>query len=173
MRRGGAFVVVAALAVSGCALQPIYAGGARSEAVQALASIQVDPIPGRAGFLVRSALQDRLGSAAGAGRYRLVIELDDAIEGFAIRRDDSTTRERRTLRARYQLNSADGSRTLLDATARTDAGIDVVRSSDYAVVAAENTALERLAVDLVEEIMTRLAVLARTTPELQASASRP
>lgn len=173
MKRIAAFAVAAALALSGCGLRPIYAGGASSEAAQALASIRVDPIPGRAGFLVSSALQDRLGDTPADARYRLVVELDDAIEGFAIRRDDSTTRERRTLRARYQLVTADGSRTLLDATARTDAGIDVVQSSDFAVVAAENTALERLAVDIAEEIVTRLAVLARTSPELQAGAARP
>ena len=54
--------------------------------------------------------------------------------------------------------------------ARSDAGIDVVRSSDFAVIAAENSALERLAVELAEQIGTRLALLARTTPELQATA---
>lgn len=162
------------LGLGGCALQPIYAGGARSEAAQALAGIDVAPIPDRAGFLVRSALQDRLGGSGASGApYRLEVELDDAIEGFAIRRDDSSTRERRTLRARYRLVSADGTRTLLDATARTDAGIDVVRSSELAVVAAEDTALERLATDLAEQIVTRLAVLARTSSELRAAPAQP
>lgn len=165
--------LVAALLLAGCGLQPIYSGGAQSSAAQALASVEVAPIPDRAGFLVRSALQDRLGGARSNALYRLEVELDDQIEGFAIRRDDSTTRERRTLRARYRLVTADGSRTLIDATARTDAGIDVVRSSNYAVVAAENSALERLAVDLAEQISTRLALLARTTPELQAAPARP
>jgi len=167
-----ALAVAAALALGGCGLQPIYAGGSRSEAAQALGAVEVAPIPDRAGFLVRSALQDRLGTGGGA-RYRLEVELDDRIEGFAIRRDDSTTRERRTLRARYRLITADGSRTLLDATARTDAGIDVVRSSDFAVVAAENTALERLAIDLAEQIAARLALLARTSPEMRADAPTP
>jgi LPS-assembly lipoprotein len=168
-----AFAVLASLALASCGLQPIYAGGAQSGAARALAAIEVAPIPERAGFLVRSALQDRLGGASADARYRLEVELDDKIEGFAIRRDDSTTRERRTLRARYRLVTADGSRTLIDATARTDAGIDVVRSSNFAVVAAENTALERLAVDLAEQIATRLALLARTSPDLQAPAARP
>lgn len=166
-------IALAPLALAACALQPIYSGGARSDAARALAGIDVAPIPDRAGFLVRSALRERLGGAAESPRYRLEVELDDKIEGFAIRRDDSSTRERRTLRARYRLVSADGSRTLIDATARTDAGIDVVRSSEFAVVAAENTALERLAVDIAEQIATRLALLARTTPELQGQPARP
>ena len=168
-----AFVVSALLALAGCGLQPIYSGGANGTARQLLANIEVAPIPDRAGYLVRNALQDRLGTPAGAAGYRLEVELDDAIEGFGIRRDDTTTRERRTLRARYRLVTADGTRTLLDAAARTDAGVDVVRSSDFATVAAENTALERLAVDLAEQIGTRVALLARTSPEFQASASQP
>jgi LPS-assembly lipoprotein len=168
---GLALAVMTSLLLASCGLQPIYGGGARSSAAQALAGIEVAPIPDRAGFLVRSALQDRLGGVpAGAARYRLEVELDDAIEGFGIRGDDSITRERRTLRARYRLISADGARTFLDATARSDVGIDVVRSSDFAVIAAENSALERLATELAEQIGTRLALLARTTPELQAAA---
>ena len=49
---------------------------------------------------------------------------------------------------------------VLDATATSDAGIDRV-SSDYAVVAGENTALERLAANLADQIVIRLAVFAR------------
>ncbi|MFC3714491.1 LPS assembly lipoprotein LptE [Sphingoaurantiacus capsulatus] len=161
------------LLLAGCGLQPVYQGGANSAAAQAMASIEVAPIPDRAGFLMRSALQDRLGGKVSNARYRLEVELDDDIEGFGIRGDDSITRERRTLRARYRLVSADGTRTLLDATARSDAGIDVVRSSDFSVIAAENSALERLALDLAEQIGTRLALLARTTPELQAAQPTP
>lgn len=171
MRLPRALAVMTSLLLASCGLQPIYSGGGKSAAAQAMASIEVAPIPDRAGFLMRNALQDRLGGApAGSAHYRLEVELDEAIEGFGIRGDDSITRERRTLRARYRLVSADGTRTLLDATARSDAGIDVVRSSDFAVIAAENSALERLAIDLAEQISTRLALLARTTPELQAAA---
>lgn len=173
MRALAPLVMSAAMALASCGLQPVYQGGARSAAAQAMASIDVAPIPDRAGFLVRSALQDRLGGNAANARYRLEVELDDAIEGFGIRGDDSISRERRTLRARYRLVSNDGSRTLLDATARSDAGIDIVRSSDFAVIAAENSALERLATDLAEQIGTRLALLARTTPELQAAQPTP
>lgn len=173
MRMRAASIIAASLMLASCGLQPVYQGGANSAAAQAMASIEVAPIPDRAGFLIRNALQDRLGGAAANARYRLEVELDDSIEGFGIRGDDSITRERRTLRARYRLVSTDGTRTLLDATARSDAGIDVVRSSDFAVIAAENSALERLAVDLAQQIGTRLALLARTTPELQAPQPTP
>ena len=77
-----------------------------------------------------------------------------------MRGDNSAARERRTLRARYRLVDAGSNAVLLDATAGSDAGIDRV-SSNYAVVAAETTALERLSVDVARQISGRLALYAR------------
>jgi len=146
------------LALAGCGLRPLYQGGARGPVAQSLQRVQVAPIPGRAGWLMRTALQDRLGSG-GETRYRLEVELDDRIEAFGIRPDDSVTRERRTLRARYRLVALDRGTVVLDATAGSDAGIDVV-SSEYATVAAEQTALERLAQEVADQIVSRLALYA-------------
>ena len=149
-----------ALALAGCNLRPLYAGGASGPVVRTLRGIQVAPIPGQNGWLLRTALVDRLGAgegeAGGAVRYRLEIELDDDITGFGIRSDNAVTRERRTLRARYRLIDAERGTVLLDATAGSDAGIDVV-SSEYATVAAEQTALERLSVEVADQIVSRIA----------------
>jgi LPS-assembly lipoprotein len=148
-----------ALACSGCTLQPLYSGGGRGQAAQALRSVAVAPIPGRAGWLVRGALVDRLGDGPANPRYRLEVELDDRITGFGIRLDDAVTRERRTLRARYRLVDAQLGTVLLDATAGSDAGIDVV-GSEYATVAAEQTALERLSEEVADQIVSRVALFA-------------
>ncbi|MGQ0559074.1 MAG: LPS assembly lipoprotein LptE [Sphingosinicella sp.] len=147
------------LLLAGCGLRPLYSGGGSGPVAQALRSVAVAPIDGRAGWLVRTALIDRL-QPAGDARYRLEIELDDNITGFGISGADSVTRERRTLRARYRLVEADRGTVVLDATAGSDAGIDVV-SSDYATVAAEQTALEHLAEEVADQIVTRLALFAR------------
>lgn len=155
-------ILLFALLLSACGLRPLYSGGGSGAVAQSLQSVRVAPIEGRAGWLVRTALEDRLGSAEGSARYRLEIELDDDITGFGIRRDDSVTRERRTLRARYRLVDARLGTVLLDATAGSDAGIDVV-SSEYATVAAEQTALERLSKELADQIVTRLALYASRT----------
>jgi LPS-assembly lipoprotein len=64
------------------------------------------------------------------------------------------------LRARYRLVDAATGTVLVDDTAAADAGIDRV-SSNFAVVAAETTALERLSVDLARQISARLARYAR------------
>jgi len=154
----GLFLALVLLAAPGCALRPLYAGGNDGAVAQTLHGVEVAPIPGRAGWLVRTALQDRLGGG-GEGRYRLDVELDDQITGFGLRSDDSVTRERRTLRARYRLVDAGRGTVLIDATAGSDAGVDVV-SSEYATVAAEQTALERLSVELADQIVTRLALYA-------------
>ncbi|MEA3015922.1 MAG: LPS-assembly lipoprotein [Sphingomonadales bacterium] len=158
-----ALVVAAALALSACGLRPLYQNGGAGPVVQSLRSVEVGPIGGRAGWLVRTALVDRLRRQEGrAPRYRLEVELDDRITGFGIRSDDAITRERRTLRARYRLVDASMGTVLVDATAGSDAGIDVV-SSDYATVAAEQTALERLSRDIADQIVSRLALyVART-----------
>ena len=149
--------------VAGCGLRPIYAGGSSGPVASSLSDISVAPIPDRAGWLTRNALVDRLGGENKGAAYRLEVDLDDDISGFGIRGDRSVTRERRTLRARYRLVQASSGLVLLDATAGSDAGIDVV-SSPYATVAAEQTALERLARVVADQIVARLALYATSRP---------
>lgn len=148
-----------ACATSACGLRPLYSGGEAGPVAQLLRSVAVQPIPGQSGYLVRSALVDRLGTVDASPHYRLQVELDDAIEGFGIRGDSAVTRERRTLRARYRLVDATTGAVVLDATAGSDVGIDVV-SSEYATVAAEQSALERLSVTLADQIVARLGLFA-------------
>lgn len=162
IRRAAILAIVLAPLFSACGLQPLYAGGTRGPVASALSSVSVAQIEGEAGWLVRNAIRDRL-NAAGEGtetRYRIDVRLDDQISGFGVRRDDSVTRERRTLRARWQLVDSASGATLVDATASADAGIDVV-SSEFATIAAERTALEQLSVDVADQIVARVALYAR------------
>ncbi|MBK6299289.1 MAG: hypothetical protein IPF48_15990 [Sphingomonadales bacterium] len=154
------------LLVSACGLRPLYSGGGGGKVSQVLRSVDVAAIDGKAGWLMRNALNDRLGrNPSIPAQYRLEVELDDQISGFGVRRDDAVTRERRTLRARYRLVDAAQGTVVLDATAGSDAGIDVV-SSEYATIAAENTALERLSQILADQIVARVALFAeRQTPD--------
>jgi LPS-assembly lipoprotein len=150
----------AALALAGCGLAPVYSGGGTGAAAASFRNITVAPIPDRSGFLVRQALLDRFGGPVENARYRLEIELDDQIVAFGVRGDNSAARERRTLRARYRLVDTTTNTVVLDATAGSDSGIDRV-SSNYAVVAAEATALERLSTELARQISAKLALFAR------------
>ena len=161
MRRA-ALLCAALLSRSACGLQPRYAGGGSGAVAQGLAAVEVPPIEGRAGWLVRNALRDRLAQSgdSAAARYRLDVLLDDQLEGLGLLTDDTVGRERRTLRARYQLVDLASGEILLDASAGSDAGIDVV-SSEYATIAAEETALENLAKDVADRIVSRLALTLR------------
>ena len=144
-----------------CGLQPLYSGGSKGAVAATLGTISVVAIEGRNGWLMRNALNDRLGTQNNVStQFRLVVTLDDRISGFGVRADDTVTRERRTLRARYQLISKATGETDLDATAGSDAGIDVV-SSEYATITSENSALENLTQKVADQIVTRLSIYAR------------
>ena len=165
MRRIVPILLLAGL--TGCGLQPLYGGGSGSPIAATLRSVSVGNIPGQSGWLVRNKLIDRLGETGSApAQYRLEVTLDDNITALGIRGDRAATYERRTLRARYQLVSAQTGSVVLDATAGSDAGIDIV-SSEYATVAAEQTALEHLADVVADQIVTRVALYASrtTTPK--------
>jgi LPS-assembly lipoprotein len=156
-------LILATLALSACGLKPLYSGGSQGQVSSMLGAVAVDPIEGKNGWLMRNALNDRLNAGKDNGvRYRLVVKLDDQIEGFGVRADDTITRERRTLRARYQLIDLESGAMVLDATAGWDAGIDVV-SSEYATISAENTALENLTQKVAEQIVTRLSLFAQSS----------
>ena len=144
----------------------MYAGGSSGKVASGLTTIQVAPIPERAGWLVRNALVDRMGGEATNPALRLEVELDDNLIAFGIRGDSTTTRERRTLRARYRLVEIGTGEVVLDATAGSDSGIDVV-SSEYATVAAEQTAQERLATMIADQMVSRIALYVRNRSAAQ------
>ncbi|MBA3669076.1 MAG: hypothetical protein H0W71_03280 [Sphingomonas sp.] len=150
-------ILIACALLSACGLRPVYSGGSGGAVAQMLHTVQVGPIEGQSGWLVRNRLVERLEAGdSSEARYRLEVTLDDSLTSFGIRGDRAATRERRTLRARYRLVSLATGLVVLDATGGSDAGIDVV-SSEYATVAAEQSALENLAGILADQIVARLA----------------
>jgi LPS-assembly lipoprotein len=156
MRR--AALAFALMLLTGCGLRPLYGDG--SAVSSTLRAVSVAPIPGQSGWLMRNKLIDRLGEAGeGAPAYRLDVTLYDNITSFGLRSDRAATQERRTLKARYQLVDLRNGMVVLDATAGSDAGIDIV-SSEYATVAAEQTALENLSDIVADQIAARLALYA-------------
>ena len=160
-------IALAGLLVSGCGLQPLYSGGSDGTVATTLSSVTVAPIEGQVGWLVYNKLKERMATGEQSpARYRLDVQLDDSIIGLGIRGDRAVTRERRTLRARYQLVELETGQVVLDATAGSDAGIDVV-SSEYATVAAEQTASERLSEVVADQIVSRLGLFATRTRQAQ------
>lgn len=163
MKRTAALLVLPLL-LAGCGLRPVYGGGSTGKVAQSIGHVEIAPIEGKAGWLVRNALNDRLAAlthGSNGPSYRLVVTLDDQITGFGVRLDDAITRERRTLRARYQLFDDATGAQLMDRTAGSDAGLDVA-SSEYATIAAEDTALELLAQNIADQIIAQISQRAAT-----------
>jgi LPS-assembly lipoprotein len=162
MIRSG-ILALALLPLTACGLQPLYSGGTHGAVAATLGSVSVAPIAGQSGWLVRNKLLERFGEAgAGTAAYRLDVTLDDNITTFGVRSNQAATQERRTLRARYQLVNLSNGMVVLDATAGSDATLDIV-SSEYATVAAEQTALENLSETLADQITARVALFALRT----------
>jgi len=159
-RVGGMARIAVALALlvlpGACGFTPLYAGGGEGTVGQAMRQIQIAPIPDRIGQLVRDRLVLALGEPATAG-YRLETVLQQQTEGFGIRGDNTVTRERLTLTATYRLVDLATGKVVLNDSARSDAGVDVV-SADYANVVAEETAFERNAQAVADQIRNRLAL---------------
>lgn len=161
-----------ALALGACGLQPMYASSTGAAVASGLAAVDVPPIPGRGGWLLRNALVERFEAAGSTTpQYRLDVRVDDSLEALGVLNDDTISRERRILRTRYQLIDLATGEILLDATAGSDAGIDVV-SSEYATIAAEQTALENLSRVVAERMATRVALTLRERAQAGATAGQ-
>ena len=159
--RAAALAIALGAPLWGCGLQPMYAGSTGAAVASGLAAVDVPPIPGRGGWLLRNALVERFEAAGSTTpQYRLDVRIDDALEALGVLNDDTISRERRILRTRYQLIDLATGEILLDATAGSDAGIDVV-SSEYATIAAEQTALENLAKEVADRMATQVALTLR------------
>jgi LPS-assembly lipoprotein len=162
-------LLAAGLVLGSCGLQPVYSGGATGVVASALGDIAVAPIADRRGYHVSTALREALGPVNAKPQFRLVIELEEQILGFGIRDNNTVAAERITLRARYELTDANG-KVLLLATTGSDLTIDAASSSDYATVAAETSAIERLSVIVAQQIAERLAAFARSGKLVPAAA---
>jgi LPS-assembly lipoprotein len=153
MKKYAALLCLAFL--SGCGFTPLYGDGATSAVSTALKSIDVAPIPDRLGQLVRDGLERQF-NAGKSTQYQLIVTLEQNIEGFGIRQDESVTRERVSLVANYTLMDTATGKPLFEGQARSDAGVDKVRS-EYATIAAERAAAQRNADQVVRQISVRLA----------------
>ena len=115
MMRRTAPIALVLLLLSACGLHPLYGGGSGGPVSGLLRSVEVGPIVGQEGWLVRTKLVDRLGESGNAApRYRLDVTLDDNITSYGLRADRAATQERRTLRARYQLVDVSNGAVVLD-----------------------------------------------------------
>ena len=162
-------LLAAGLMLGSCGLQPVYSGGSTGTVATAMSDIAIAPIANGKGYLVSTALRHELGPVNGNPQFRIEIELEEQILGFGIRDNNTIAAERITLRARYEVKDANG-KVLLLATTGSDMSIDNVSSSDYATVAAETSAIERLSIVVAQQIAQRLTLFAKSGQLVPAAA---
>ncbi|MBI1180400.1 MAG: hypothetical protein GC201_07560 [Alphaproteobacteria bacterium] len=150
------------LALPGCGFQPMYGAdstGARPAVVQKLASIHIRPIPDRLGQVVRNQLLDAINPTGQPDHpaYELGLLVGEEREDVGLRENASATRANYRMSAKFELRDANSNDLVYSGTTWAETSFDIVQQ-DYPTVIAQQDARQRLAVQLADEIRTRLAV---------------
>lgn len=148
-------------AVAGCGFSPLYgqAGTQNAGVLAHLAAIDVSPIENRIGQKTRIYLTDAFTTKGAAEKslYTLDVTLTKSVESQGIRRDETATRGRLSLRASYSLTEAESGAGLQSGNARATASFDILEDQ-FASKVAEADAEERAAKSIAEDIKTRLSL---------------
>jgi len=144
----------AALGLSGCGFQPLYA---QPGVVSNLAGVDVVAPQGRTGFLIREHLDDALArNRDAAPTYRMNLSLSETRYPRGVRIDNVATRYEYVLTANYVLSSLPSGAVAKRGQVRVELTYD---SSDqpYAAIAAQQDAQDRAAQEAARRIQLELA----------------
>ena len=158
--RRGVLAALGAAALAACGFTPLYAPGAPAAAMTG--RVEVAVIEGAPGFAMHEELTARLGPAA-APTHRLEVALRLEQTGVALTEQDVTTRYNVTGTADYRLVPLAGGAPAAGGPVRAITGYsapETVTSSAFASLAAQRDAERRLAVELADRIVQRLALSA-------------
>lgn len=153
-----------AAGLSGCVVRPLYgtAGnrpGAAEDGAPALASVGIQPIPGRRGQMLHNELRDLLNPRGQpiSALYNLQVEMSENTRESGLRRTETATRGTLTMRADYRLFQRESGEALTSGRAQSIVGFNLVESG-YANHVSAQSAQERAVRELAQEIRRRLAL---------------
>lgn len=156
-------MVCGAMGLSGCGFQPVYgkvSDRQHLEVATYLAGIDIDPIRGREGQMLRNGLEDRLNPQAEAsiykGAFRLAVVLQAKRDPVVVEPDGSIARYSVNLVSSYKLFDTQTGEELDSGIVRRVASYDAPIEK-FAVYVAEKDALERGVIELAEDYRLRLA----------------
>ncbi len=141
--------------LAACGFEPLHA---QRSAVTTLPPIRVEPIPERAGQILRNYLLDRMAprGEGGAQAYTLAIRLFEPRQVLALRRDDVISRMGYSAVASYELVDAAGKRVVVGSSSySTDYEIT---NSEFATLAAQQNARERVLELVADDIRNQIAI---------------
>ena len=150
-------IALAFLGLTACGFQPVYAPG--GSASLAASNIQVDPIAGRAGYMLRRALQQEL--AAGLpnleGSATLSVKLKDNLTRLQFKPDGAASRSNYTARATYTLA---GDKNVVEGDSDVETSFSVP-DQPYGDISAQTSATDRsmrqLAGRIVDDLRLQLS----------------
>lgn len=148
------------LPLAGCGFTPLYGEGA--PATKMLGRVEVDVIEGAPGFALRERLTGRLGEATDPTQ-RLKVSLAIVQTGVALTEENVTTRFNVVGEATYTLSPIAGGPVTTGGTVRAVTGYSAPASetaSAFATLVAEKDAYRRVALELADLIVQRLALSA-------------
>jgi LPS-assembly lipoprotein len=158
----GASVTALVLSLAACGFTPLY--GPDAPASRMAGRVEVATLQGAPGFRLREQLTGRLGPAI-EPTHRLEIALDLEQTGVALTEQNFTTRYNVVGTADFRLVPLAGGPPVLTGQVRAITGYSAPASetaSAFATLAAERDAEQRVARDLADKILQRLALSAGT-----------
>jgi LPS-assembly lipoprotein len=158
--RRALLAVAAALALSGCGWQRLYADPEAGPASDDLRAIQVDPISaGRIGQRLEIALRDSLNPTGEptAARYRLRTSLLTSLSSLGIESQGLGTLGKFDVTVTYYLSDIQSGNNLLTNTVHVFNTFDL-NPNQYSTIVGEDDAAVRCAAELDQEIVTRLTL---------------
>ncbi len=172
--KGLALLALALL--SACGFTPLYNKVRGASAMSQLGQIHIAPVSDtsvdaytrayyrqgrttRLGQLFQDGLERQMAGGSDSP-YRLQVSIEERIDGLGIRPDESFTRQRVSLIARYQLIDVSQNKALYHGEAKSEIGVDRV-ASEYATLTAERAAGERNTELLVRQITAKLVLALR------------
>jgi LPS-assembly lipoprotein len=144
----------AALGLSGCGFQPLYA---QQGVVSNLAAVDVVAPQGRTGFLIREHLEDALAvKRSGAPTWRMNLALAEARYPRGVRVDNVATRYEYVLTANYALTNITSGAVAKRGHVRVELTYDSA-DQPYAAISAQQDAQDRAAQEAARRIQLELA----------------
>ena len=158
--RRAVLALLAPAVLGACGFTPLYGEGA--PAAKMAGRVEVAQLYGAPGFALREELTGRLGPAVNP-THRLEVDLKLTRTGVALTKQNVTTRYDVIGTATYRLVPRAGGPAVAAGEVRAITGYSVPSSkiaSAFAQRAAEQDAEHRLAIDLADRILQRLALSA-------------
>ncbi|MBC6444506.1 MAG: hypothetical protein GDA50_03615 [Alphaproteobacteria bacterium GM202ARS2] len=146
-----------ALVLAGCGWKPIYSSSSSLSTHRLLASIDILPIPERAGQILRENLEINLtpyGKNADK-RYRLKVTLDEANSLAGLQGDATYTRTQLTATARFQLTDTQRNKVILRGRRIVHTNFDYLESP-YAHMISAREHTKRLMKRLAEMLTIKI-----------------